>query len=308
MNRRLFNKKILGAGAAFTAGAFGLPMEAKSQILKPVIDSYCLSYWDNKVFQGIDKLKKAAPTLLMGDTHLHSTHSDGNYSTFQIISRAHLLGLDFLVLTEHLDPIDYNIECSISSFKSQIESVNRLQDMGMKAPDIYPAVEISTNEGHIIVVFPRTYLKESGFVSEFRSAFSICEEKFVDPAIVIARAKKLGGKTIVPHPGECKGSKPFGVPMESLETHLEGLPDGIEDMNTGNCCFGSFGKRLGLSPIGASDSHFKALIGTSVTAFSSIRFNDLTEAMAVKETSGFQAVAVSKTLLKASLFYYSLRI
>lgn len=308
MNRRKFTKKLLGYGAAFSAATLVLPKNVKSQILKPVLNEYCRSFWDQKVSAGLSRIKGPSPRSLLGDTHLHSTRSDGRYSVDQLLSRARLLELDYLVLTEHITPERFDVECPLSSMRDQAEFAKEMRDNGVVPPEIYPAAEISSAEGHIITLFPKTYLGREDFYREFRSAFTVCGEKFMDAAWVFEMTKKLGGKTIIPHPGVSRSFKPFGIPISSLETHLKGLPDAIEDLNTGNGYFKKVGERLDLAPVGASDDHFKALIGTSVTSYNADRFGDLTDAIAAKATQGFQTVQVNQTLLKAALFFYALRV
>ena len=305
MDRREFVKNILRFGGAFSLGAMVLPKTVKAQILKPMIDEYCRSYWDIRVKEGIEALRISNPRLLLGDTHVHSLHSDGKYSVLHILSRAYALGLDYVVLTEHITPKRYKVKAPLLSHQSQEESLKVLQDMGIKPPEIYPAAEISAEEGHLIALFPKSYFGARDFSREFHSAFSICGERFVDAVEIIGKVKALGGKIIVPHPGETRWRRSFGVPWEILEGPLQGLVDGIEDMNTGNGCFGSFAAGLGLSSLGASDDHFKALLGTSVTAYDGLSYSDLTDALAEKATQGFQTARVNPTLLHASLFFYA---
>lgn len=308
MDRREFTKKIFGYGAAFSAATLVLPKNVKSQILKPVINEYCRTFWDQKVYAGLTRIKGSSPRFFLGDTHLHSTRSDGRYTVGQILSRASLLELDYLALTEHITPKMFDIECPLSSMKDQVQFVKEMRDNGIEPPEIYPAAEISTEEGHIIALFPKTYLGQEDFYREFRSAFTVCGEKFMPAAWVMAMTKQLGGRTIVPHPGVARSLKPFGIPISSLETHLKGMPDAIEDLNSINGYFERIGERLDLSPVGASDDHFKALIGTSVTSYDADLYCDLTDAIAAKATQGFQTVQVNQTLLKASLFFYALRV
>ena len=305
MDRREFVKNILRFGGAFSLGAMVLPKTVKAQILKPMIDEYCRSYWDIRVKEGIEALRISNPRLLLGDTHVHSLHSDGKYSVLHILSRAYALGLDYVVLTEHITPKRYKVKAPLLSHQSQEESLKVLQDMGIKPPEIYPAAEISAEEGHLIALFPKSYFGAKDFSREFHSAFAICGERFVDAVEIIGKVKTLGGKIIVPHPGETRWRQSFGVPWEILEGPLQGLVDGIEDMNTGNGCFGSFAAGLGLSSLGASDDHFKALLGTSVTAYDGLQYSDLTEALAEKATQGFQTARVNPALLHASLFFYA---
>ncbi|MBI5187228.1 MAG: hypothetical protein HZA01_16100 [Nitrospinae bacterium] len=308
MNRREFTKRIFGYGAAFSAATLVLPKSVKSQILKPVINEYCRTFWDQQVHAGLARIKNSGPRLLLGDTHLHSTNSDGRYSVDQILLRARLLDLDYLVLTEHITPDWFDVESPLSTMRDLSESVKKLRDNGIVPPEVYPAAEISSREGHVITLFPKSYLGREDFYREFRSAFAVCGEKFMDAAWVMEMTKKLGGKAIVPHPGLDKGFKPFGIPISTLETDLKGLPDAIEDMNTGNGYFDRIGERLDLAPMGASDDHFKALIGTSVTSYDGGLYGDLTDAIADKATQGFKTAQVNQTLLKASLFFYSLRV
>ena len=77
-----------------------------------LIDRYFLN---TKIRKGIDVLKKENPNLIIGETHCHSTYSDGLHSIQSIIYRATLLGLDYVAITDHLIPGKYTIESFIKS-------------------------------------------------------------------------------------------------------------------------------------------------------------------------------------------------
>lgn len=69
-------------------------------------------------------------TLLRGDTHLHTTFSDGDHSLDDTLHVAKMLGLDYLFLTDHNNT-------------SQNEHIKPLDNLV-----VLPAMELTTHRGH----------------------------------------------------------------------------------------------------------------------------------------------------------------
>lgn len=304
MERRTFLKQIFGYSCAITAGGLALPGRAKCKIVKPFADFICKNYLDKIIQNNIFKIKKQNPNLSLGDLHCHSYFSDGNYTVKDILLRSGSLGLDFLVITEHLTPKSHKIECCIESITAQNNTISQWSNQEIPPPVIYPAFELSTEEGHLIAIFPEDYFKPK-LLQEIKRHF----EPFYYYGVSVDAALKLihemGGISIVPHPNFTR-SYPFGISTSFIKKNLVGRVDAIEDMSTGHAFQKNYSKEAGLASVGSSDDHFNVLIGTTVTLFDRSEQKNLIQAIRNHKTQAFQVTNALDPLFAPTKILFSI--
>jgi predicted metal-dependent phosphoesterase TrpH len=286
MDRRGFLKSTLGFGAGMFAAQLAIPASVKCKMISPATDLIAKTYFDEIIKSQLTQLKRENPELRMGETHCHSIFSDGTSTVKDIIHRASYLGLDFLILTEHLIPEKYPLEFTLSSIHERWRCIQEWNLKSYNPVQVYPAFEISTNQGHLILVLDEFYLQMKTFkdiiqqFSRFNSEMSSMEE-------VAKLVKPFGGITIIPHPEKERGY-PFGVSISFIKENLLGLVDAIEDISTGHGYEENYSSELGLASIGSSDDHFNLIIGTTVTAYDSSQNKDFIAAVKAKETKAIK--------------------
>ncbi|MBT3182990.1 MAG: hypothetical protein HOI59_04545 [Nitrospina sp.] len=257
---------------------------------KPFADLTARYFLDSRIRKNITHLKNEQPDLILGETHCHSTFSDGSHSVQNILKRAAFLGLDYVVITDHLIPGKFLIETIVASLKEQAQCINEW-DETTKPIKAYPAFEISTMDGHLIIILDPEYLSLEK-VSDISLQFSDFDYQFVSMLDVIPRIEPFGGISIVPHP-EKKKTHPFGASIKWVKENLTGLVDGIEDISSGHGYQESYSQELGLASIGSSDDHFNLLMGTAVTAYDGNIHNSLISAVKARQT---KAISVESSL------------
>ena len=262
----------------------------KSQMVKPFADFTARYFLDSKIRKNITHLKNEQPDLILGETHCHSTFSDGTHSVQNIFKRAAFLGLDYVVITDHLIPGKFLIETIVTSLKEQATCINEW-DEATKPVKAYPAFEISTMDGHLILILDPEYLSLEK-VSDISLQFSNFDYQFASMLDLIPRIEPFGGISIIPHP-EKKRAHPFGAPIKWVKENLIGLVDGIEDISSGHGYQESYSQELGLASIGSSDDHFNLLMGTAVTAYDGNIHSDLISAVKSRQT---KAISVENSL------------
>ncbi len=268
-----------------------LPNKAKSEIIKPFAKLVADNVLDDDLIASIKALKQHSPGLIIGETHSHSTFSDGGHSVETIFTRGATLGLDFVTITEHLTHDRYFLEQNIASIEEQDRVRKYWNHEGLKPPVCYPALEVSTNMGHLITLFPEEYYKPN-MLKQIHRYFQTFD-KSLPPAESVARLTcAMGGVTIIPHPGISR-SYPFGMPLSYIEHKFVEYADSIEDICTAHALNEKYSHRFGLASIGASDDHLNILCGTTVTAFQSSKYPDLQHAI---KKRGTMAIRVSDKL------------
>ena len=159
------------------AGAhLAIPTTAKCKMLAPVTDIVGKTFLDRRIKNGIAKLKQENPGWKFGETHCHSIYSDGTYTVDQIMNRAATLGLDFLIITEHITPRFYPLEPSLTSIKERWRCCQEWNNPKVAPIDVYPAFEVSTEQGHLILVMDQNYMKPR-HQRDLRIQFNKCEKK-----------------------------------------------------------------------------------------------------------------------------------
>ncbi len=286
MERRTFLKRIFGYSCAITAGGLALPHHAKCEIVKPFANIISQNYLDNIIQKNVFELKRQHPNLSLGEMHCHSYFSDGNYSVNDLVLRSALLGLDFIVITEHLTPKEYKLEGCLKSIATQYNILNQWDHQEIKPPTLYPAFEISTREGHLIAVFPEDYFKPT-LLQEIKRYFEPFYYYEVPVETVAKLIHKMNGIAIVPHPNIPR-SYPFGIPTDFIQKNLAEHVDAIEDISTAHGYQKNYSKEAGLASVGSSDDHFNILIGTTVTVFDRTEQKNLFEAIRNHKTQAFQ--------------------
>lgn len=291
MNRRDFLKRLAGFSLGVSSMALAFPKGVKGQVLAPMTGMIGKGFLDQRLKSGLKEYKAQNPDHKVGELHCHSVYSDGYYSVEDILHRAAGLGLDFVVLTEHVMAGKYPMEAALESIKSRRWCCEnwRIKD----APPItaYPALEASTRQGHLLLVFPEEYLDPRRTL-DIKKRFLDFERAIPDIDTVAQWTRALGGVTVVPHPNR-ERAYPFGVSVPFIRENLTGLIDGIEDISAAHGINEKYSRKLGLASIGSSDDHFNFLIGSAVTAYASSRHADLISAIRAKET---HAVSINDSL------------
>ena len=262
----------------------------KRKLAKPFADFTGRYFLDARIHKGITCLKSTNPDLIMGETHCHSTFSDGQHCVEDILRRASRLQLDYVVITDHLLPGKYLTESIIRSWDQQARYINEWEQPNNPVK-IYPALELSTLEGHLVLIFDPEYLSPKNF-SEFTLQFSEFDNQFPSMLDVIPKIDSFGGISIVAHPNK-KRVYPFGACINWVKENLIGLADGIEDISSGHGYQKNYSEELGLAAIGSSDDHFNLLMGTVVTAYDGSIHNNLINAVKARET---KAIIIDNSL------------
>jgi predicted metal-dependent phosphoesterase TrpH len=274
----------------FIPNDMGSSFFVRRKLVKPFADFTARYFLDARIRKNIKQLKEEQPELILGETHCHSTFSDGSHPVQNILKRAASLGLDFVVITDHLIPGRFLIENIIDSFKEQAQCIHKWNETA-KPIKAYPAFEISTIEGHLILIMDPEYLSLEKF-SDISLQFSEYDHQYISMLDVIPKIKALGGISIIPHP-EKKRAYPFGASIRWVKENLIGLVDGIEDISSGHGYQESYSQELGLASIGSSDDHFNLLMGTAATAYDGNIHDDLISAVKSRQTT---AITVEKSL------------
>lgn len=270
-----------------------IPTPAKCKMIAPILDIVGDNYLDARIKVGIQKLKQEHPTLKVGETHCHTTFSDGSYSPAQLMLRTAKLGMDFLVITDHWIPGLKSWWPLSHPLASIAESARQHRDWNhpkLEPVTVYPAFELSTVQGHLIAVFPEEIARPGNRRDLIRS-FSPLDDQMVSNVSMEKAAllvKPLDGITIIPHPNINRYKFPFGVSTPFVKNHLLGLVDAIEDISTGHGYHKTYSKELGLAAIGSSDDHFNFMIGTTVTAYDSAKHKDFISAVQARETKAIK--------------------
>lgn len=168
------------------------------------------------------------------DPHIHSTYSsDSTAHPKDIIKKARSMGLDAIAIADHN---------SIKGSMVAIEEAKSIEDF-----IVVPAMEISTNKGHIVAL---------GINEEIKRGLS--------PEETVEKIREAGGVAIAPHP--------FVRYREGLCDKIKKLDvDAMETLNS-RYIFGysnwrakKLAEERGIPQIGASDAHFLGAIGSCVT-------------------------------------------
>ena len=262
----------------------------KREMAKPFTDITARYFLDSRIGNAIANLKNEQPHLILGETHCHSTFSDGLHSVQSILQRSSLLGLDYVVITDHLLPGKYLTDSITRSLQEQTRCINEW-DQSFKPVQIYPAFEISTLEGHLILIFDAKYFSSEN-IRDISLQFSKYDYEFVSMLELIPLIESFGGISIIAHP-ERKRAYPFGTPIKWVKENLIGLVDGIEDISSGHGYRKNYSFDLNLASIGSSDDHFNLLTGTAVTTYDGNTHNDLISAVKSRQT---KAITIENSL------------
>jgi len=268
----------------------GFWADKKRELAKPFADATGRYFLNARIHKKIIRLKSDNPALVLGETHCHSTFSDGTHSVEDILRRASCLQLDYVVITDHLLPRKYLIESIFKSWEEQTQYIDEWNQPNDPVK-IYPALELSALEGHLILILDPEYLSPKSF-SDISLLFSEFDDQFPSMLEIIPRIDSFGGISIVAHPNK-KRAYPFGASIEWVKENLIGLVDGIEDVSSGHGYQENYSEKLGLAAIGSSDDHFNLLTGTAVTAYNGSIHTNLINAVKAKET---KAIMVDNSL------------
>ena len=265
-------------------------LNKRFQLAKPFADLMGRVYLDSRIRKKIHRLKKDQPSLTIGETHCHSNFSDGVHSVQSILKRAAWLGLDYVVITDHLIPGKVKLESILACFEAQDQCVSELDEKN-KPVQVYPAFEISALEGHLVIILdPKYFSREK--ILDISLQFSDFDGEFFSMLDVIPRIHPFGGISIVAHP-EKNLTYPIGASIKWVKDNPIGLVDGVEDISTAHGYQKDYSRELGLASIGSSDDHFNLLVGTAVTAYDGSLHSDLISAVKAKQT---EAIIVENSL------------
>ncbi len=168
------------------------------------------------------------------DTHIHSTYSpDSSSSVAEIVKYSRKIGLDAIAIADH------------DTMKGSKEALNRFK--GLQDFVIIPAMEISTNKGHIVAL---------GIKEEISQG--------LDPKETVELIRDQGGIAVAAHP--------FVRYREGIFSRMGSLDvDALETLNS-RYIFGysnwrarKMAEETKIPQLGASDAHFLGAIGSCVT-------------------------------------------
>ena len=168
------------------------------------------------------------------DPHIHSTYSsDSTASPRDIVKKAKSIGLDAIAVADH------------NTIKGALETMEEAKKIDNFV--VIPAMEISSNKGHIVALGIKEDVK-----------------KGLSPEETVEKVRELGGIAIAAHP--------FVSYREGLCDHVKELDiDAMETLNS-RYVFGysnwrakNLAEKRKIPEIGASDAHFLGAIGSCVT-------------------------------------------
>lgn len=129
-------------------------------------------------------------SLLKGDLHLHSTHSDGRYTVHELLSAAELRGLDYVFLTDH----------NTYSQNEGLPCTNRLMAM--------PGMEWTMFQGHANFLNVRRPVERQFIAGDRETAVR-----------VLGEARQNGAFIVLNHPFDagCPWEWGFDLPFDAVE-------------------------------------------------------------------------------------------
>ncbi|MDD3985534.1 MAG: PHP domain-containing protein [Methanobacterium sp.] len=168
------------------------------------------------------------------DPHIHSTYSnDSTAFPRDIIKKARSIGLDALAVADHN---------TIKGALATIKEAKNYKDL-----IIVPAIEISSNKGHIVALGVKENIKQG-----------------LSPEETVDIIRNLGGIAVAAHPfvsyreGLCNNIKKMDI--DAIETLNSRYIFGYSNWRAKNLA-----KKRNLPEIGSSDAHFLGAIGSCVT-------------------------------------------
>ncbi|NMC09437.1 MAG: PHP domain-containing protein [Methanothrix sp.] len=184
------------------------------------------------------------------DLHIHSNYSDGHASVAEIIDAAVHRGLDGIALTDH-----DNMR-GIPAARKYIKE--RKLDL-----ILIPGVEVTTSEGHLLVLGVEEPPKRK-----------------LSPEETIEAAHTLGGIADVPHPyhpfRNAIGRIPNADAVEVYNSkHIFGLANGRAWVEA---------RRRHMPMVAGSDSHFAETVGLGVTELDAEDVDEVLEAIRAGRT------------------------
>lgn len=184
------------------------------------------------------------------DLHIHSNCSDGRASVEEIIKAARRRGLDGIAITDH------------DTMKGVPLGRRYIKDRKLDLI-LIPGVEVSTSEGHLIVL-----------------GVEEPPQKRMSPEETIERAHELGGIADVPHPyhpfRHALGRIPDADAVEVYNSkHLFGLANGRARFEA---------RRRRIPMVAGSDSHYVETVGLGVTEIEAEDAEEVLEAIRAGRT------------------------
>jgi hypothetical protein len=195
------------------------------------------------------------------DLHIHTIYStDGTASVREALEGAVRAGLDVIAITDH-DEVRGSLEARAISNEYGIQ--------------IIPGAEVSTSEGHLVVLFIERNIPAG--------------MSLIDTLIAV---REMGGIAIAAHPNH---PMPNSLSLKSIVKALEHPQarealHGIEvyNMNPSHSPFNQRSQKaaaeLSLAQIASSDAHSAIMIGAAITHFEGNTVRDLRRAIQRRDT------------------------
>ena len=80
MNRRGFLKTTLGLSTGLFSAQLAMPFSVKYKMISPATDFIAREFFNEKLKAKTNHLKGSEPHIKIGETHCHSSYSDGTAS------------------------------------------------------------------------------------------------------------------------------------------------------------------------------------------------------------------------------------
>lgn len=198
----------------------------------------------------------------IADLHIHTTYSWDGLSDVRAVLKqaAHHCFLDVIAITDH------------DEIRGALEALEYAPQYGI---EVVPGIEVSTREGHLLVLF---------VTQSVPANLSLLE--------TLQCVANLGGIAIAAHP---MMRNEYSLSAESIHravAHPEArqILVGIETYNGGlvfnqsNKAARLLARKLDLSAVGNSDAHLVSMIANGITAFEGKTCQDLRRALIAGKT------------------------
>jgi predicted metal-dependent phosphoesterase TrpH len=198
----------------------------------------------------------------LADLHIHSVHSwDGTATVAAVLKTAAARGMHVVAITDH-DDLTGAIEAQALAPRYGLEVV--------------PGVEVSTRVGHVLALYVREPIPAGRSLGE-----------------TLVRIGAAGGLAVAAHPGAwgMKSLSPALIGLARREARLARVLVGVETLNgslisrqRSHLVAQPLAQALSLAPVGCSDAHSVALIGSGLTRFEGWTAADLRQQLELGTT------------------------
>lgn len=208
-----------------------------------------LSHIDQIVDESLSKTLNKERVI--ADLHTHSIYSDGIATPLEIAKKGKARGLSAIGITDHLYiEKDQKFGVMDRTFKSYFKACRSAAQISKLC--IVPGLELDTNEGHLVVLFP-----------DYNPPTDILKLKEKNSLIHLSeKIHELGGIVVAAHIDRKDG-------IGKLVFQYSNLLDNVEYvLRIPEYCKNSEFKNLRLGETASSDSHSLSTIGSAYTIIS----------------------------------------